>query len=120
MASVPTNLNNQPHGADEEAHAHPTERQYIRIAILLFIITMVEVIIYYIEALEGILVPTLVVLSAIKFYFVVAFFMHLKFDDSRLRLTFIIGMVFAVATFIATWVMMNTHEITEYVSNIGA
>ncbi len=118
MASVPTSLHNQPHGADDEAHAHPTERSYIKIGIILFIITLIEVVIYYIEAVEGILVPALIALSTIKFFLVVSYFMHLKFDDLRLRLIFILGMVFALATFIATWVMMHFHEITNYFSNM--
>lgn len=117
MASVPTSLHNQPHGADDEAHAHPSERDYIKIGAILFVITMIEVIIYYIEALEGILVPTLIVLSTLKFVLVVGYFMHLKFDDSRLRLIFIMGMVFALATFIATYALMHFHQITDYVSN---
>jgi cytochrome c oxidase subunit 4 len=118
MASVPTSLHDQPHGADDEAHAHPTEAAYIRIGLILFIITLIEVVIYYIEAVEGILVPLLVALSTVKFLLVVSYFMHLKFDDSRLRLIFIIGMVFALATFIATYVMMHFHQITEFISNV--
>jgi cytochrome c oxidase subunit 4 len=118
MAMVPTSINSQPHGADQEPHAHPTERDYIKIGAILFVITLVEVIIYYIEALEGILVPTLITLSAIKFIMVVGYFMHLKFDDSRLRLFFIIGMVFALATFLGTYALMHFHQITEFFSDV--
>ncbi len=120
MASVPTSLNNQPHGADDEAHAHPSERDYIKIGAILFVITLIEVIIYYVEAVEGILVPTLIVLSAIKFIMVVGYFMHLKFDDHRLRLIFMLGMGFALATFIATYALMHFHQITNYFSNMMA
>lgn len=120
MATVPSSLHNQPHGADDEAHAHPTERDYIKIGAILFVITMIEVIIYYVEALEGILVPTLIVLSTLKFVLVVGYFMHLKFDDSRLRMIFIMGMVFALATFIAMYALMHFHQITDYVSNMLA
>jgi cytochrome c oxidase subunit 4 len=118
MAMVSSSLNNQPHGADPEAHAHPTERDYIKIGAILFIITLIEVIIYYIEAVEGILVPLLIGLSVIKFVMVVGYFMHLKFDDSRLRLIFITGMVFAVATFIGMWALMHFNLITEFISNV--
>lgn len=118
MAYVSTAMNNQPHGADDEAHEHPTERQYIKIAIFLAIITLVEVAIYYVEALEGILVPTLIVLSAIKFVFVVGYFMHLKFDDKRLAWIFISGMLLALSIFIGTWVMMRLHQVTAFVSNM--
>lgn len=118
MAYVSTAMNNQPHGADDEAHEHPTERQYIKIAIFLAIITLVEVAIYYVEALEGILVPTLIVLSAIKFVFVVGYFMHLKFDDKRLAWIFTSGMLLALSIFIGTWAMMHFHEIVHYVSDM--
>ena len=120
MASVPTSLHNEPHGADDEAHAHPTELAYIKIGIILFFITLIEVAIYYIDAMEGILVPTLIVLSTVKFILVVGYFMHLKFDDSRLRLIFIMGMVFALATYIGTYALMHFHHITEYFSNMMA
>jgi cytochrome c oxidase subunit 4 len=119
MAMVSSSLNNEPHGADEEAHAHPTERDYIKIGAILFVITLIEVVIYYVEAIEGILVPLLIALSAVKFIMVVGYFMHLKFDDSRLRLIFIIGMVFAIGTFIGTWALMHYHSVTEFISNMG-
>jgi cytochrome c oxidase subunit 4 len=118
MATVPTSTNNQPHGADEEPHAHPTERNYIKIGAILFAITLIEVIIYYVEAIEGILVPALIALSLIKFIMVVGYFMHLKFDDSRLRLIFIIGMVFALGTFIGLWVLQHQNQITEFISDV--
>lgn len=120
MASVPTSLHNEPHGADEEAHAHPTERAYIKIGIILFFITLIEVAIYYIESVEGILVPTLIVLSTIKFILVVSYFMHLKFDDHRLRLIFVLGMAFALIIYVGTYVLMHYHQITEYFSNMMA
>ena len=92
---------------DATAHEHPSEFTYIKIAIILAIITVVEVAIYYIEGLRGILVPTLITLSAIKFLFVVAYFMHLKFDDKKLTWTFVFSLITAIAVFIGVWVMQN-------------
>ncbi len=100
------------HGAEE--HGHPGERQYISIAIFLAIITGIEVAIYYVEALESILVPALVLLSAIKFVVVVGYFMHLKFDDRRLGIIFASALTLAVAIFIVVWVMLNTNEISVF------
>jgi cytochrome c oxidase subunit 4 len=111
-------MNSTPHGADDEQHAHPNEMQYIKIAILLAIITLVEVAIYYIDALEGVLVPALIVLSTVKFVFVVGYFMHLKFDDRRLAWIFSLGMAFALAIYLATWVMMRWHQVVEFASNV--
>ncbi len=61
--------------------AHPGPLEYVKIGLILAVITAVEVGIYYIEAIEDALVPILIVLSALKFTLVVMWFMHLKFDS---------------------------------------
>ncbi len=61
--------------------AHPGPLEYIRIGLILAVITAVEVGIYYIEAIEDALVPILIVLSTLKFSLVVLWFMHLRFDS---------------------------------------
>ncbi len=60
---------------------HPGPLEYVKIGLILAVITAVEVGIYYIEAIEDALVPILIVLSAVKFTLVVMWFMHLKFDS---------------------------------------
>lgn len=94
------------HGAEEHAHAHPGERQYIWIAIFLAVVTAVEVAIYYVDALRGILVPALVLLSAVKFVIVVGYFMHLKFDDRRLGIIFGSALVISLVVYLVVWVIM--------------
>jgi cytochrome c oxidase subunit 4 len=101
-------------------HEHPGEREYIRIAIILAIITGIEVLIYYIEAFEGILVPALVALSTIKFVMVVGYFMHLKFDDKRLAWIFASGMALALSIYIGTWALQYYHEVADFISNMTA
>ncbi len=76
--------------------AHPGPAEYIRIGLTLAVITAVEVAVYYIDALSDVLVPILIVLSALKFSLVVMWFMHLKFD-SRLFSTFFVGGLMLVA-----------------------
>ena len=61
--------------------AHPGPLEYVKIGLILAFITAVEVGIYYIEAIEDVLVPILIALSALKFSLVVMWFMHLKFDS---------------------------------------
>ncbi len=67
-----------------DAHAvekeHPGPKTYAKIAVILCLITLLEFGAFYQESLKGILVPLLVVLSAIKFALVAMFYMHLKFD----------------------------------------
>jgi cytochrome c oxidase subunit 4 len=85
------------HGAVElhAEHSHPSPAKYVGIAILLAIVTALEVALYYIEMPEGLFVAFLMVLAFIKFTMVAAFFMHLKFDSPMLRRVFILGIVLA-------------------------
>jgi cytochrome c oxidase subunit IV len=96
----------EPH--DHEDHAHPGADFYVRVAIALTIITAVEVVIYYIEGFRGFLVPALLVLSILKFLAVVAYFMHLKFDDKRFAWLFTAGLAISLSVMIAM-VVMNHH-----------
>jgi cytochrome c oxidase subunit IV len=77
------------HQAEHAAHqAHATTGTYLRIAAVLVMITLVEVGVFYVPAFQGVLVPVLLVLSAIKFALVVMFYMHLKFDNKFFSLLF--------------------------------
>ncbi|MEJ7839229.1 MAG: cytochrome C oxidase subunit IV family protein [Thermomicrobiales bacterium] len=100
--------------AEGGGHAHPTERDYIKIAIILSIVTAAEVVIYYIEALEMILVPALLIMSGFKFVVVVGYFMHLKFDDRRLMWIFVSGLALALSVFLVVFAAMHWHKVTEY------
>ncbi len=77
----------QPTHADE--HAHPTAAVYIRIAVILTILTVIEVGVFYVPAFHPVLAPILLSLSAIKFAIVVMFYMHLKMDNKFF--TFLFG-----------------------------
>ena len=83
------------------AHGHPTAKTYVIIGVVLTIITAVEVAIFYIPALAGVLVPTLLLLSALKFALVVMFYMHLKCDSTLFSSVFFAPMVLAVFVIIA-------------------
>lgn len=79
---------------------HPSPKEYILIATVLAIVTGIEVAIFYLPALESILVPALLILSAIKFALVVLWFMHLRFDSPLFRRLFIAGLVLALSLFL--------------------
>lgn len=98
---------------DVSMHAHPSDGDYIRIAIILAAITVTEVAVYYIQWIHdiGLLVPILVVLSVIKFGTVVGFFMHLKFDDRRLLYMFVSALVLAVSIVGALATLFRFHGI---------
>jgi len=77
------------------------------IGIVLAVITAVEVAVFYIPALEAVLVPVLLVLSAAKFVLVVMFFMHLRFDSLVLTGLFMAGVV--LAAFMVTALIVLYH-----------
>lgn len=75
-------------GAHHDDH-HPTPRQYVQVAVVLAVLTALEVSLFYVDVGAAAL-PTLIVLMTVKFGLVVAWFMHLKFDSrtfTRLMLT---------------------------------
>ena len=76
-------------------HAHPSPVKYVGIAVLLAIITGLEVALYYLNMPSGLLVAFLLVLAVLKFTLVAAFFMHLKFDSPMLRRVFVMGIILA-------------------------
>ena len=84
------------HEQKGEAHAHPTGKVYVGIAVILTIVTAVEVAVFYIPAMSAALVPILLVLSAGKFAMVAMWYMHLKFDHRLFSWLFFLPMLLAV------------------------
>ncbi len=84
----------------ETAHAaHPSTRDYVRIAIFLAVLTAIEVALFYVDEafdMNGWDGPLLIGLSTIKFVAVVGWFMHLRFEDSFLSRFFGAGFVLAM------------------------
>jgi len=79
---------------------HPGPREYIRIAIILGVITAAEVAIYYIEGAKDFLIPLLFFFSFVKFTLVVLWFMHLRFDSRTYARFFVMGLAGAVTLFL--------------------
>ncbi|MBI2912641.1 MAG: cytochrome C oxidase subunit IV family protein [Chloroflexi bacterium] len=88
------------HDAAARERAHPGPLEYIKIGLTLAIVTAVEVVVYYIDALEDVLVPILIVLSALKFSLVALWFMHLRFDSRLFSTFFVGGLMLAAAIFV--------------------
>lgn len=101
MTTSPTETTLEEHG-----HDHPSEFQYVKIAIFLGIVTALEVGVVYVTALEHLFIPILGIMMVIKFWAVAAYFMHLKYDSKIFRRFFILGIVLAMAIFaVALWTM---------------
>jgi cytochrome c oxidase subunit 4 len=86
-----------------EVHEHPTWKQYKWVAIILTIITIAEVWAYYIPSFvaSAAFVPVLLIMSALKFFIVVAFYMHLKYDHRLFRALFTGPLIIAWTTIVA-------------------
>ena len=82
---------------------HGGLKQYGILAIFLAIVTLVEFLIIVPEGLQGssIVIAPLVILSVIKFFCVVAFFMHLKFEHELLWQIFVAGLVLGLVVALA-------------------
>jgi cytochrome c oxidase subunit IV len=93
---------------DEFAHeADPgyshgfTDLQYVRVAVILAVITAMEIYISYADWVGGGFIPLLLFLMAIKFISVVLYFMHLRFDSKIFGWLFYSGLFLAVFVYLA-------------------
>jgi cytochrome c oxidase subunit 4 len=80
---------------------HPGPREYIFIAVVLVIITAIEVAISYLdgEINSNLLILALGVAAAIKFFLVAAWYMHMKQDKPFFRRVFVVGLVGATIVY---------------------
>jgi cytochrome c oxidase subunit IV len=98
-----------PH-ADHEAHqhTHPSDATYIKVALVLAVLTAVEVGTYFVEDLSTTaLVALLFPLMILKFGVVCAWFMHLRFDNPIFRRVFVFGLILAVTVYCIALSAMN-------------
>lgn len=79
-------------------HGHLSDNRYIVIALILAVITAGEVAASYID-LGPVFIPLLLFMMAIKFFVVVSYFMHLKFDNSVFKRLFYIGLTLALVVY---------------------
>ncbi|HEX2281101.1 MAG TPA: cytochrome C oxidase subunit IV family protein [Thermomicrobiales bacterium] len=94
--------------ADREAQAHhPSWQEYVKIGVILSIVTAVEVAIVYVEAIEDFLLPMLLGLGAVKFVLVVGYYMHLKQDHKLFTLLFAGGLFLALGVILALMAMFG-------------
>ena len=82
----------------DDSHDVSKFQIYVQIAMLLAVITGIEIVCVYLPFAKWILVTTLVVLSAVKFLFVIFYFMHLRWDKPFCTILFFIGLVLAAGT----------------------
>jgi len=82
------------------AHAeHPSPKEYVRIGMILGLLTAFEVATYYVDV-GPLLVPTLFGLAIVKFTLVVMWFMHLRFDSPTYARFFLMGLAGAATLYL--------------------
>lgn len=85
-----------------EMHEHPTWREYKWVALILTLITVLEVWVYYTPFQHSpLFAPVLLLMSAVKFAIVVLFYMHLRYDHKLFKALFTGPLIIAVSTLIA-------------------
>ena len=85
-----------------EMHEHPTWREYKWVALILTLITVLEVWVYYTPLQSSpVFVPLLLIMSAVKFAIVVLFYMHLKYDHRLFKALFTGPLIIAISTLTA-------------------
>ena len=93
-----------------EVHEHPTWREYKWVALILTLITIVEVWVYYTPFSKSpFFAPVLLVMSAVKFAIVVLFYMHLKYDHKLFKALFTGPLIIAMATLISLLFLFSNH-----------
>ena len=85
-----------------EVHEHPSWKQYKWVALILTLVTVVEVWVYYTPFRQSpMFAPVLLLMSGFKFAVVVAFYMHLKYDHKLFKALFTGPLMIAMATLIS-------------------
>ena len=94
-------------GLPAEDATHPGPREYIQIAVVLAVVTLLEVLAYYAELgtfgfafPRSALISLLIVLMVIKFALVVLWYMHLRFDSPLYKRFFLAGIGLALSVFL--------------------
>jgi len=107
-----------------DQHAHPSPALYVKVAIVLFVLTALEVLAFEAAGgglgaglrplIEPIVILLLVVLSAAKFALVAMFYMHLKQDPRLLANIFVFPLLIAALLVVALIILF------QYWRTVGA
>ncbi len=99
------------HDVDQEHH--PSDAQYVKVALFLAVLTGLEVSTYFWEDIFGkkasttALVLTLFPMMIIKFGTVILYFMHLKYDNPLFKRVFLFGLILAMIVFFVMLTAFN-------------
>lgn len=107
-----------PHGA-EVHHAmeehHPGPSVYITVAVVLILLTAMEIGVFYAPFLQALLVPLLIILAILKFILVAMFYMHLHYDSRTFAWLFGLPLLLALSLIVAMmllFIYLGRHSAT--------
>jgi cytochrome c oxidase subunit IV len=85
-----------------ELRPHPTPVQYVLVAVVLVVITAIEIAVSYTEGTipDALIVVLLLGMAFVKFFLVAAWYMHLRTDQPVFRRFFILGSVAAILLYL--------------------
>ena len=86
---------------DSHDHGDSKFQLFIQIAMVLAVITGVEIVIVYIPIARWLVISALLILSLVKFMLVIFYFMHLRWDKVFCTILFFIGLILAGGTTLA-------------------
>jgi len=100
------------HTASTDSHGSDDNKFqiYVQIAMLLAVITGVEIVGIFLPFTKWLIVAALVILSMVKFMFVIFYFMHLRWDKPFCTILFFIGLMLAGGTTWALLLLFGAHD----------
>jgi cytochrome c oxidase subunit IV len=93
-------LSGEPSDHDLPQYSHREDLVYLKVFVVLVVLTAMEVYASYAHWLGSLFLPVMLILMAIKFVLVVSFFMHLKWDSKLFGRLFWAGALLAVAVYV--------------------
>ncbi len=93
------------HAPTAAGHHEPSKYHFfIKVAMILSVVTGIEVVLVYLPLAKWFVVGSLVTLSAGKFLAVIFYFMHLRWDKVFCTILFFIGLILASGTM---WALLH-------------
>jgi len=118
--ATPTPTVTEARAHEHAEHAHPTAGLYLKIGLVLFVLTALEVGAYELAythgdtpigaAIRPVVIPILLILSAIKFALVAMYYMHLKQDGKMLSGLFVFPLILAAVIIVGLILLMAYHH----------
>ena len=103
-------------GHSEDPVAEESKRffTFFNLSMFLVAITGIEIVIIYVQTFESMsIIGILFATSIVKFFGVVCWFMHLRWDKILNTILFLMGLVIALGTYFAVIYMADAHPVVE-------